>query len=162
MDYYYTDAQNQPRGPVSVEQLRELMSTGQVNAATQVAAVGSQNWVPITTVLAGAGQGGGLPYGGTPGGPGGPIVQAGQTEPLAIWSLVLGILSMLCCTFLIVGAGAVVTGHLALSSLKKNPTRQGRGMAIAGLVMGYLSIVIGVLALAFGMVQGIMDAARTR
>ena len=169
MDYYYTDAQNQPRGPVSVEQLRELLNSGALNASTQVAAVGSQQWVPILTVVqaaaaAGAAPGGPAPVGPGPvaGVPGGAMVPAAPTEPLAIWSLVLGILSMICCSAMIFSIGAIVTGHLALSSIKKNPLRQGRGMALAGLIMGYVSIVIGIIVIAAGVLQGIIDAANHR
>jgi hypothetical protein len=161
MDYYYTDAQNQPRGPVSVEQLRDLLNSGAVNASTQVAAVGSQQWVPILTVVqAAAAPGGPVGAGPVAGVPGGAIMPAAPTEPLAVWSLVLGILSVICCTAMIFSIGAVVTGHLALSSLKKNPLRQGRGMAMAGLIMGYISIVIGIITIAFGILGQILDATK--
>jgi hypothetical protein len=161
MDYYYTDAQNQPRGPVSVEQLRELLNSGAVNASTQVAAVGSQQWVPILTVVqASAAPGGTAGPGPVMGAPGGAMVPAGPTEPLAVWSLVLGIISMICCTFMIFGIGAVVTGHLALGSIKKSPNRQGRGMALAGLIMGYISIVSGILGIAFGILGQILEATK--
>lgn len=168
MDYYYTDAQNQPRGPVSVEQLRELLNSGAVNASTQVAAVGSQQWVPILTVVqAAAAPSGAVGAGPVGAGPvtgisGGAIVPAGPTEPLAVWSLVLGILAVLpvCCSFMIFGIGAVVTGHMAMSSLKKNPNRQGRGMALAGLIMGYIGVALGILGIIFGVLGQILDATK--
>ncbi len=44
---------------------------------------------------------------------------------------------------------AVIFGHVAISQTGKNPTLRGRGMAIAGLVLGYVGIgllVVGILA----------------
>jgi general secretion pathway protein G len=65
----------------------------------------------------------------------------GKTEPLAIWSLVLSIISLFSCGF-ILGVPGVICGHLALSNLRRNTTLQGRGMAVAGLTIGYISITL--------------------
>lgn len=95
---------------------------------------GSQ-WTGQTAPLAGAGMAAG-----------GPIPPGSRTEPLAIWSLVLSLAGILCGVGAIAG---VVCGHLALSGIKRNGTG-GRGLAIAGLVIGYLVILltIGLVALA--------------
>ena len=60
----------------------------------------------------------------------------GPYSPWAIASLVLG----LCATAIF----AVITGHVALSQIKRTGQR-GAGLAIAGLVLGYLEIVFYVL-----------------
>ena len=56
---------------------------------------------------------------------------------MAVGSLICGLLS-----FLILPAiGAVILGHIALSSIKHSAGRlTGKGLAIAGLVLGYLAI----------------------
>ena len=65
----------------------------------------------------------------------------------AIASLVLGI-----CSFAL-GAGplcsipAIITGHLALSRVKREPSQSGdKTMAVVGLVLGYLNLVFVVFA----------------
>lgn len=58
-----------------------------------------------------------------------------KTSGLAVASLIIGIVA-LCAGPL--GVLAVVFGHLALSKIKKNETLEGRGLAVAGLVTGYL------------------------
>lgn len=69
-------------------------------------------------------------------------VQQQKTSASAIASMVLGILSVLGLVFLIFPPIlAVVFGHVSLSTIRKDPSQSGRGMAIAGLVMGYISIV---------------------
>jgi len=61
------------------------------------------------------------------------------TSGKAIASLILGILPL----SVFSSIPAVVLGHLALSEIKKSAGRlQGRGMAIAGLVLGYLGIAL--------------------
>jgi uncharacterized membrane protein len=67
-----------------------------------------------------------------------------KTNGLAIASLVLGIVWI----YWIGSILAIVFGHVALSQIKKsNGTQSGRGMAIAGLVLGYLAIVLSIIAL---------------
>jgi hypothetical protein len=72
------------------------------------------------------------------------ITPQGGSEPLATWSLVLGLLGLLCLG-MIAGIPAIVCGHLALSNMNRNPVLQGRGSATAGLILGYLGTVIWML-----------------
>ena len=73
--------------------------------------------------------------------------QPAGTNGLAIASLILGIL-WLCWLGSIL---AVIFGHVALGQIKKTGgAQQGRGMAIAGLVLGYLGIATFILTLIFG------------
>jgi hypothetical protein len=63
-----------------------------------------------------------------------------KTSGLAIWSLVLGILSLLCFT-IFAGIPGVICGHKALSKIKRSSgALTGQGLAIAGLITGYLGI----------------------
>jgi hypothetical protein len=68
-----------------------------------------------------------------------------KTSGLAIWSLVLGILSLTCCSILGAIPG-VICGHKALSKIKHSGgALAGEGLAIAGLVTGYLGILWAVV-----------------
>ena len=55
---------------------------------------------------------------------------------------VLAIVSLVSAFF--VSLAAIITGHIALSQIKKTGEK-GRGLAIAGLVLGYLGIVAGII-----------------
>ena len=58
----------------------------------------------------------------------------------AVWSLVLGILSLTCFNIL-TGIPAVIIGHKTKSRVDSDPEHySGRGMALAGMVTGYISI----------------------
>ena len=80
-----------------------------------------------------------------------------KTSNLAITSLVSGILGWTLFAFL--GAiVAVITGHMARSEIRKsNGELDGDGLAVAGLVLGWLSlalVVVGVFIL-FAFLGGI-------
>ena len=82
-------------------------------------------------------------------GPGYP--PAGPTSGMAIASLVVSLLG--------IGIVGVILGHLALNEINKsNGYMQGRGLAIAGLVIGYLQIAAGVI-FAIILIIGIATAA---
>jgi hypothetical protein len=77
----------------------------------------------------------------------------GETPGLAVASLTLGIIG-LCFIFIIwipvlgwISMGpailAIIFGGIALSQMNKDPNLQGRGMALAGLVMGIIVAAIG-------------------
>lgn len=81
-----------------------------------------------------------------PGAPGGYGQAPPQTSPMAIVSLVTGILGFLCCTFFVLGIAAAVTGFLARKQIAESQGRlKGSGMATAGLVLGVLSIVLAAI-----------------
>lgn len=55
---------------------------------------------------------------------------------------VLAIVSLVSAFF--ISIVAIITGHIALSQIKKTG-EQGRGLAIAGLIIGYVGLVIGII-----------------
>jgi hypothetical protein len=88
-----------------------------------------------------------------------PYAPSRPTSGLAVTSLVTGIAGIvLSWTFvmLLASIAAVITGHMALKQTRQNPALGGRGMAIAGIILGYagvaflaLSIIIGIISAAF-------------
>jgi type IV pilus assembly protein PilA len=79
----------------------------------------------------------GLPIQATAGVPSSVATQ--KTSGMAIASLIFGVLFL----FFPLSIPAIVFGHIALSQIKKSAgTLGGRGLAIAGLVLGYLGIAM--------------------
>lgn len=75
--------------------------------------------------------------------------------PLAIWALILGISSLVFCC-LPLAIPAIICGHLARSRIEQTPAAaSGRGMAMAGLIMGYVSVVAFILACILGIVTAL-------
>ena len=72
--------------------------------------------------------------------PPGMVVGQTPTSGKAIASLTLGICSFL--FSILTGIPAIIFGHLAKNDIRKSGGRiQGDGMALAGLILGYLSVV---------------------
>jgi len=72
-----------------------------------------------------------------------------ETSVAAMWSLVLGILSLLCLG-LITGIPAIICGHISRKNIRNSDgVLQGSGMALAGLICGYVATVISIVMILF-------------
>ncbi len=97
-----------------------------------------------------------------PGAPGG-YGQGGyglpqKTSPLAIVSLVLGIVGICCGQLFVLSIGAIVTGYIGRNQINQSGGQlKGGGMALAGLILGAIGIVVGIgywILLATGAING--------
>ena len=73
-----------------------------------------------------------------------------RTSSLAIVSLIFGILAYI----FLPGIGAlvaVICGHSARAEIRRAPpgTVEGDGLALTGLILGWIQIVCGIIALGF-------------
>jgi competence protein ComGC len=85
-----------------------------------------------------------------------------KTSGVAISSLVLGILSLTCFSIFAAIPG-VICGHLALSRIKRsNDAIPGRGLAIAGLVTGYIGVFIAMFMIPLVLAIAIPNFVRAR
>jgi len=70
-----------------------------------------------------------------------------KNNTLAITSLVLGILSIL--FYFLTAIPGIITGHMARSKAKKMPELyEGKGMALAGLILSYIMLIISIAIIA--------------
>jgi hypothetical protein len=139
--WYYGSSSGQ-HGPVEENELRAMIASGGVGPQTLVWRDGMRDWLPLQSVPE---FGGHSPspyappgYGGVPGyHP--PVANSG----LAVASMVCGIAGYATCLFWILSIPAVICGHMALNQIRDSSLPMaGRGMAIAGLILGYLGILI--------------------
>ena len=71
----------------------------------------------------------------------------GQQKGLAITSFVLGLLSLVCFG-LLAGIPAIICGHVARGRARRVPAQYGgAGFALAGLIMGYVSVLVTLVIL---------------
>ena len=138
-------------GPATVEQLRQWIAEGRANAQTQTLADGAMGWKALGALPEFAGHFaplippviGPLPPGTSTAG------QWPRTNSFATAGLIFGILSLTCCCC---GFPLNILGFafslIGLSQINRHPEfYEGRGMAVAGLILSVLSFVLG-----FGMV----------
>lgn len=96
-------------------------------------------------------------------------VQTPPSSGMAVASMVLAILGLVtsCCSFGIFSILAVILGHAALGETRDG-RKSGRGMAQAGLVMGYVVVIPAILFSAWvvflggvGALSGVSDPSVT-
>lgn len=86
--------------------------------------------------------------------------QPRRTPGTAVWALVLGIASIVCCG-LFTGIPAIIVGRSAMKEIDRSGgTKDGRGLAQAGFITGIVGTVLGVLAV-IAIVISIIVAATT-
>ena len=85
-----------------------------------------------------------------------------KTAPGSIWSLVLGILGVTCCSFF-TAIPAVICGHIAYSKIKKSAgALTGEGRALAGLILGYIGIAMTIIIIPMQLAIAIPSFMRAR
>jgi hypothetical protein len=82
---------------------------------------------------------------------------ARPTNTLAIVSFALGIAGYVVLPF-IAGIAAIVTGHMARGQIKQTG-EGGGGFALAGLILGYINVLLSVLAVAIIVVVAVIIGA---
>jgi hypothetical protein len=79
-----------------------------------------------------------------------PLPPVVRTSTLAIISLIVGILGFVQILPVIGPIAAVITGHMAKNEIKKSGGMvTGNGMATTGLILGYVTIAIGLCLACF-------------
>lgn len=73
-------------------------------------------------------------------------------QTLPVISLILGIVGVVfCCYGFPFGVAALVTGFLGFNNVNKDPMNYGgRGLAIAGMIMGAISLFVMVIFVLIG------------
>lgn len=144
--YRIIGADGREYGPVSGEQVRQWIAEGRVNAQTRVWVEGAGPWRPLVECAEFAP----LPNAGPAPGPMGARAAWGagpRTHPLATAGMVMGILSLTlgcCCYGLPFNLLGLIFSIIALAQIKGDPlSQQGRGQAIAGLVLSLFSLLMG-------------------
>jgi hypothetical protein len=139
-------------GPVTLDQLKTWIAENRFNAQSRIRAEGSYEWktaseIPEVAAILG------VPVS-EPAAP--PLAPADlssrsqSSQGLAITSLVLGIVSVVAvfCGGLLAGIAAIICGHIAFNRVKRNPAQySGSGMAMAGFILGYVSLALSLLVL---------------
>jgi hypothetical protein len=70
-----------------------------------------------------------------------------HTPAVAIWSLILAVLSFTC-GWLFTAIPAVICGHVARAKIRRSGgTLAGKGIATAGLILGYIALALGIMGI---------------
>ena len=144
--YRILGADGREYGPIQAEQLRRWVAEGRANAETRTLAEGSTEWKPLAQFAAFsflfAATAAPPVFGSTTP----PLfVPVRKTNSFAVTGLILGILSIsggLCCFGPLFSILALVFSIIGLVQIKNNPeVYEGKGIAIAGLVLSILGLI---------------------
>jgi hypothetical protein len=151
--YKIVGADGRPYGPVNEDQIRRWIAEGRANAQTQALAEGAMQWRSLGT----------LPEFAAAFGPQVPPTlqpvsgsHLRTTNSLATWGMIFGILALVCCCFkLLFATLGLIFSLIGLSQINSRPDLyEGRGYAIAGIVLSGLSLLLAVLMLLFWLTAG--------
>ena len=147
---WYYAKEGEQLGPITETDMRGLLASGQLSPEAMIWKQGMGNWAPARSIHALWGAASPEGDGGTvPPAPAGMPQVGGETNGMAIASLVLGILSFAMCGCMTAIPG-IVCGHMALGQIKREPERyKGRELAIVGLVLSYIALVLSFLIIPF-------------
>src|SRR5580658_8064507 len=111
--YKIIGADQKEYGPITADQLRQWISEGRVNGNTKVRPEGTEGWKSVSELPEFAAA---LPVG-APSAPAIPATvtmapAAPKANQMAIWAMITGVISLLCCAFL--GPVSIVLGSVAL------------------------------------------------
>jgi len=82
-----------------------------------------------------------------------------QTNQKALWSMILGILGIVCCG-IFAGIPALILGNSAKKEIAASGGAQtGDGMAKAGVILGWISIAFSILGIIFVIATGALSNA---
>ena len=129
-------------GPAAADQIRRWIAEGRIESRTPIFADGAKDWTFAGLLPEFAAQFGVRPQIIAPPPPAGPMPgQIPRTNSWATAGLIFGILSWICCgPFGLLG---IIFSLIALSQINANPqTQQGRGLAIAGLILSALNLLL--------------------
>ena len=157
-DFYYTDANRQPAGPVPIEELRAMHERGEFVEGALIAEVGADQWQEARSFFGSSPSPSGAPAVAPPVSPGS-IPSNDRFEALAAWSFGLGLASWACIGILPAIPG-VILGHMALSRMKRDGNTNGAAkvLAIIGLVASYLNLAMIPLFVLLGIGFGLLGA----
>ena len=162
--YKIIGADGREYGPITADQLREWIAEGRADAQTRAWAEGASQWKPLTEYLEFAAA-----LGRTP--PLWPATAPISTTPtprtnsLAFTGMIMGVLAvtcgMCCCYGMPFNLLGIVFSLVALAQIRNDPhSQEGRGLAIAGLLLSLASIVLAVLLLTIGLALNGSDIMR--
>jgi hypothetical protein len=150
--YRIIGADGKEYGPVTIQQLEEWFAQRRISGQTRIQAADSGEWrlaceVPEVACLIAA-RAPATVSGGVP-----PLlslpVSPKPKKGLAIVSFVLGLSSFVLCLNALTGIPAILCGHIARRRALRVPVQYGgSGFAMAGLLLGYLSILSSLVFLA--------------
>ena len=168
MEWYYAK-KGKREGPVSGAALKSMIASGEIASTDLVWREGMADWKPAAAIndfesagvvepagIVASPGGSQIPQGGVPQPVAGSAyarASAPALNGMAIASMVLGIIGVFGAAIL-TSVPAIIFGHIARRQIRNTEGREGgEGMALAGLILGYVVTVLSALVIVFIIVR---------
>jgi len=157
--YKIIGADGREYGPVSGERLRQWIAEGRVESRTPVFVDGAKDWTFVGLLPEFAGLfSGSAPPAIAPPKPGSTTGRLTATNSFATTGMMCGILAWVpfcCCWGFPFNLLGLVFSLVGLSQINRHPEiYEGRGQAMAGLILSVLSLLLVVFALMWSLATG--------
>ena len=157
--YRVLGTDQQEYGPVGADQIRQWIIERRLNPNSLAQEEGATGWKPLTEfpefqsalsmaapVSPSAAQ---------------PAFPSSSQNGMAVAGLVFSALAIVCCPCSTpLGVLGITFSIIALVQLKQNPAQRGRELAVAGIVIGAVSLLGFVIALFAGGIEAMVEAIR--
>ena len=166
--YRIIGADGKEYGPITASQVLQWITEGRANAQTRAVLEGTTDWKPLTEFAEFS-----QAFVTTPGPAAAPspaaptpiqVAPVRKANPLALTGMILGIISMpftCCCYGLPFNVVGLILSIIALTQIRQDPLNQeGKGMALAGLILSIVSIILAILVLILGLALSTTDIWR--
>jgi hypothetical protein len=146
--YKIIGADGKEYGPVSLEQMRQWLAEGRVNAQTRVLAEGTADWRTLAELpefaLSPSSPQPIRPLAGS-----GATNRPPQVNAFAVTGLILAVFSLVisfcCCGGIPLNFLALILSAIGLAQINRQPdVYTGKGAAVAGLIISVLSLLLGI------------------
>jgi len=161
--YYLLGGDGRPYGPARAETVRQWLCEGRISGASPANVVGTPDWHPLSRFPDFAEV---LPPPALPTVPATfvPAI-ARRSHPLAVAGFICGLVSLSCCACCggeVLAILALVLSTVGLVEINRQPDRyDGRGLAIAGLVLGGLGLALGLLGAGAGLATSLANGGQS-
>jgi len=153
--YKILGADQKEYGPVTAEQVQQWIAERRLNGQSMARLEGTEGWKPLAQFPEFSASFAGLQAAPVTIAPLSTYKPPPPTNNMAITSLIMGCVSMVCCPVL--GVLGIVFSAMALSQLKSEPLQGGKGLAITGLVLSLLSFAWFGLLIALGAFSNVIQ-----
>ena len=154
--YRIQGADQREYGPATADDVRQWIRDRRVHGRSLTRMEGSTEWKPLFQFPEFAAALGAM----APGPPSlGQSVEISRrgTNGTAIASFVLGLVGLACCQVVVFSAAGLVCGIVALTQLRPPSMEDGRGLAIAGIILSSIGLLISVLAYSIGFLRWALE-----
>jgi hypothetical protein len=159
LKYKIIGADQKEYGPVGVDEIRAWIQEGRANGQSLVRLDGGTDWQPLGTfpelaALLAAIASAPPPFSAVPL----HEMEGDKNNRMAVAGFACSVAGILCCAVGVLSIVGIILSSIGLSQIRQNPRQGGKGLAVAGIIIGILGLIlvaVGWLSFFMGVFQNL-------